>query len=73
MIGAGTMCCLDQRLPFVYEELHRIAPRPLLRERAGTPSPTAAHMLKVSTSTAKRESLTAKAWLMRELNAEPRS
>ena len=69
----GNHNALDQRLLLFYEELRRIARRPLLRERPmHAIQPTAAHVLKVSASTAKREWRTAKAWLTRELDAEPR-
>jgi RNA polymerase sigma-70 factor, ECF subfamily len=44
-----------------------------LRAFGGLTIEEAAHVLKVSASTAKREWRTAKAWLTRELRAEARS
>ena len=59
----------DRRLETVDRRLAQIVE---LRAFGGLTIEEAAHVLKISASTAKRELRTAKAWLTRELGAEHR-
>src|SRR5271165_1381639 len=72
----GDRRALEKPTPMVYTELHQLARRYMRRERPGhifgglTVEETA-EVLKVSPVTVMRDWSTAKAWLYRELTAEP--
>ena len=66
------MLALDQALGRLETLDHGLAQIVELRAFGGLTIEEAAHVLKVSASTAKREWRTAKAWLTRELGAEHR-